>query len=441
MTRRQLLGGVALAGASYWVAPRGTRAAEKAGAVSANEKLDIAVIGIGGRGRANLNGVAKLKDEANIVALCDVDDKRAGDAYRKFPKAEKFYDYRHMFDKMGKSIDGVVISTPDHAHFHPSMVSLQLGKHLYCEKPMAHSVWQSRQMTRLAREKKVATQLGVQRHTIPNMHRVVEIVQSGALGEVKECHAWVGGNRGMPKAPKDYPPVPPHLRWYLWLGQAQDVPYSPAIAPYNWRFWWDYGTGETGNWGCHVLDIPYWALKLQYPNRVSASGPEVHDKGTPRQMATSFRFPKRGDLSEVMLHWYHAKKGPPVLKERGIPHVGTGALFIGSKYILQAEFGKRRLFSLDGKPLDLKELGDIARTVPDSPGFYREWINACKGGEAATCNFDYSGPMAETVLLGNAAYRAGGEAFDWDAEKLEAKGNDKVKPFLSSYTRKGWEIG
>ena len=428
MTRRRMLQTSAATGLGFWVGGTPVPAfSEK----SANEKLNIAVIGIGGRGRANLNGVAR---EGNIVALCDVDDQRAGDAYQAHPKAKKYHDYRRMFDDLEKSIDAVVVSTPDHTHFHTSIAALQLGKHLYCEKPMAHSIWECRRMTDLAREKKVATQLGVQRHTIPNVHRVVELIKSGAIGEVNEVHCWVGGDRGMPGEAKRFPEVPSHLKWDLWLGPTGDRKYSPAYCPYNWRFWWDFGTGETGNWGCHILDIPFWALDLKYPTRVEGSGPPVHPEQTPTSMRTKITFPARGKLPAVDLHWYHTKSGPEIFKKLGIEKFGN-SLFIGSRGVLVTDFRDHKLYPEE----KFADAVPPQAFIPNSPGFYKEWVHAAKGSNIApTCHFDYSGPMAETVLLGNLAYRVG-EAFDWDAENLKAS-SAKAQAHIRKSYRKGWDI-
>ena len=338
-----------------------------------------------------------------------------------------------MLDEMENEIDAVVVSTPDHTHFHPSIMAIEMGKHLYCEKPMAHSVWEVREMTRRAAEKKVATQLGVQRHTIDNVHRVVELVKAGAIGNVTEVHSWVGGSRGMPKVPSDTPPVPDHLKWDLWLGPAKERPYHSAYCPYGWRFWWDFGTGETGNWGCHILDIPFWALDLKFPKRVDASGPPVHAETTPKSMTTRFEFASTSNRGPVTLHWYHGS--PPVLKELGLPGSGNNTLFIGTEGKLLCGFGKRKLYPED----KFAAYDPPAKSIPNSPGFHREWINACKGGEPATCDFAYSGPLTETVLLGNVAYRAGG-GFDWDAEKLKAKGNDKVAEYVKPAYRDGWQV-
>ncbi len=426
LTRRELLRHTALAGASAYVVGSG-----RAFGYAANEKLNIACIGVGGRGAANVNGVSS----ENLVAFCDCDDKRAEKAYKKYPGVKKFRDFRKMFDTMEKGIDAVVLSTPDHTHAHPAIAALRMDKHLYCEKPMAHAIGEVRAMMRIAAERKLATQLGVQRHTIGNMHRVVELIKGGAIGEVRECHAWIGGSRGMPDLPTEFPEVPPHLDWDLWLGPAAERPYSPAYCPYHWRFWWDFGTGETGNWGCHILDIPYWALDLKHAEKVSASGPPVDPQRTSKSMAVRYEFPKRGKLPPLVLHWYHTKSGPPILKEHDLPHFGSGALFVGSEGMLLTDFGKRKLYP----EKKFEGFEPPPQTIPDSPGFYKEWIAACKGGEPATCNFDYSGPMAETVLLGNLAYRIG-EEFTWDADKVESPDCPAVEPHVYPTYRKGWPL-
>jgi len=428
LSRRRFLSKGALTGSALWV----TGSFIKRCQGSPNDKLDIACVGIGGRGRANLNAVAG----ENIVALCDVDDKRAGDAYKRFPWAKKYYDFRVMLDEMGRRIDAVVISTPDHTHFHPAAMAMEAGKHCYLEKPMAHSPWEVRTLTDLAARKKVVTQLGVQRHAMSNMHRVVELVKSGAIGEVREVHAWIGGDRGMPPMPSDFPPVPPHLKWDLWLGPARYRRYSPAYCPYRWRFWWDFGTGETGNWGCHILDISFWALDLKYPVEVEASGPPVDAQRTPKSMHVVYKFPARGKLPPVTLHWYHTKKAPAALSKYGLPKWGN-TLFVGSKGFLLCDFGKRKLYP-EAKFKDYKPPEPF---IPNSPGFHKEWILACKGlaKEPPTCHFGYSGPLTETVLLGNVAYRAG-EGFKWDGVAFKAEAGLKVQGLLHPPFRKGWEI-
>jgi len=428
LSRRFLLKRSAALGAGLWLV--GSRV--KADAVSPNEKLNVAMIGVGGQGEINVKAMARNKT-VNLVAFCDVDEQRAKNVYKQYPKTKKYYDFRRMLDELDDEIDGVVVSTPDHTHFHAAMTVMQHGKHCYCEKPMAHAIGEVRAMTRLAAEKKLATQLGVQRHAIPNVHRVVELVRSGAIGPVRECHAWVGGDRGMPAMPTEFPPVPAHLKWDLWLGPVAERPYSPAYVPYTWRFWWDFGTGEMGNWGCHILDIPFWALGLKYPTRAGASGPPVDPQRTPKSAATWFEFPARGSQPAVKLHWSHTKSGPAVLAEHKMPHFDMGALFVGDDGMLLCNFSKHRLYP-ESKFADFQP---PEPSVPDSPGFYREWVDACRGGPAATCAFDYSGPLAETVLLGNLAYRLGKE-LAWDAESVRATNCPEAEPLWRPTYREGW---
>lgn len=393
-----------------------------------NERLNIACIGVGGRGAANVGGV---KNE-NIVAMVDVDEVRAGKSFEQFPRARRYADFRIMLDEIGKDLDAVVISTPDHSHFHPAYAAMQLGLHLYLEKPMAHNVWETRTLTEYAKKEKLATQLGVQRHTIGNMHRVVELIQSGAIGNVSEVHSWIGGSRGMPPVPTDKPDVPESLNYDLWLGPAQYRPYHPSFCPYGWRFWWDFGTGETGNFGCHILDIPFWSLGLKYPTRVDASGPAVDAERTPKSMHCVYQFSTSNQKSPVELHWYHGT--PAILKEKGLPEKGNNTLFIGDKGMLLCGFGQRKLLPEES----FKDFTPPDQSIPDSPGFHKEWIAACKGGDAATCDFEYSGPLTETVLLGNVAYRAGG--FDWDAKGLTTGDNKNAQALIKESYRPGWEI-
>ena len=395
---------------------------------AANDKLNVACIGVGGQGAGHCRAMLGQ----NLIAIADVDEKRAGGNWSAVPSNRRYHDYRKMFDEVGSQLDAVVISTPDHTHFHPAHIAMQLGLHTYVEKPLTHNVWECRTLTELARQKKLATQLGTQRHTIDNMRRVAELIKSGAIGSVTEVYCWVGGNRGMPNVPTDEPKVPDHLKYDQWVGPAEYRPYHPSFCPYGWRFWWDYGTGETGNWGCHILDIPFWALDLKYPTRVDATGPEVDPERTPRSMEVTYQFPTRDELPPVTLHWMHGT--PKILSERGLPGRGNNTLFVGEEGMLLCGFDSRRLLPAE-KFADFKHPDSF---LPRQGDFRGQWIAACQGGEPASCNFDYSGPLTETVLLGNVAYRAGG--FDWDAANLKAKGNDKAQELIREPYRRGWEI-
>lgn len=396
---------------------------------SPNEKLNVACIGVGGRG----SGHCRAMQRQNLVAIADVDEKRAGKNWQSVPSERRYHDFRKLFDEVGSKLDAVVISTPDHTHFHPAYIAMQLGLHTYIEKPLAHNVWETRTLTDLAQEKKLATQLGTQRHAMDNMSRVVELIQSGAIGPVSEVYSWIGSSRGMPKIPNETPDVPSHLKYDLWVGPAESRPYHPSFCPYGWRFWWDYGTGETGNWGCHVLDIPFWALDLKYPTRVDADGPDVDPERSPKSMSVTCQFPARGDQPPVTLHW---SQGAPkeALKKHGVSKVKGNTVFIGSKGMLMCDFGSRKLLP----EKSFADFGPPERFLPKQGGFMNQWIDACKGGQPASCNFGYGGPLTETVLLGNVAYRAGG--FDWDAESLTAKGNAQAQALVRESYRKGWEI-
>ncbi|MBV10004.1 MAG: NADH-dependent dehydrogenase [Rubinisphaera sp.] len=396
---------------------------------SANEKINIACIGVGGRGFSNVNGCSK----ENLVAFCDVDENRAGKAYEKFPGVPQFSDFRKMFDEMENEIDAVVVSTPDHTHFHPSMWALLRDKHLYCEKPLAHNVWETRTITDTARERVLATQLGAQRHAKQNMRRVVEEIQAGVIGDVLEVYSWVGSSRGMPSPITSSQPVPDTLDWNLWLGPTTaERGYTDKLCPYEWRFWWDYGTGETGNWGCHILDIPFWALDLKYPTQVEASGPEVDPERTPKSMTTQFEFPANEKRPAVTLHWSQGK--PEFAEKKKYDVKGLNTIFVGTKGNLACGFDNRKLFPAD----QFEDYKAPEKTIPDSPGFYQEWFNAIRGGEPASCNFDYTGPLSETVMLGNVAYRGGG--FVWDSQTLKTVGNEQAQQLIREDYRKGWDI-
>jgi predicted dehydrogenase len=403
-----------------------------------SERLNLAVVGLGGQGGANYSAVRKHQ---NIVALCDVDDKRAGKAYEESPKAKKFYDFRTMFDEMESKIDAVVVSTPDHAHFHPAYWALTRKKHLYLEKPLAHSVWEIRTLCDLAAENKLATQLGAQRHALEGLRGGVEIVRSGVLGKITEVHSWIGTSRGMHDIPIEGGTPPESLKWDLWLGPVSaHHEYSAEYVPYNWRFWWDFGTGEAGNWGCHILDIPYWALDLKYPTRVEGSGPPPDAARTPKSMATRLDFPATDTRGPVALHWYQGM--PPIvaklIKENDLGKKANSCnnLFIGSEGMLFCGFDKNHVLLPEKKFAGHK----VPRTFTPSPGFHEEWFEAIRGGKPATCNFGYSGPMAESVILANVAYRVKGK-FNWDAKTLKPEDNPAAEKLIRPTFRKGWEVG
>jgi len=401
-----------------------------------SDKLNLAVIGVGGQGSSNLGGVRSQ----NLVAFCDVDETRAAKAFTQFPNVRRFTDFRRMFDALEKEIDAVVISTPDHTHFHPAWWAMERGKHVYLEKPLAHEVEEVRRLTEAARAKKLATQLGSQRHAAAALRAGVEFARSGMLGTITEVHSWISSSRGMPTPQTETLPVPQGLDWDLWLGPVAERPYTKGFAPYDWRFWWEFGTGETGNWGCHILDIPFWALELAHPVHVVGSGPEPDRLRTPKSLVSRLDFPARTSaagksLPPVSVHWYQGT--PPVLEARGIDRKAAdkkNTLFIGTEGMLLCGFNDWLL--LPGETF--ASVKSPPQTFPKSPGFHREWLDACRGGTPATCNFDYTGPLAESVLLANIAYRVQGE-FDWDAKAMKSS-RDDVNQMLRREYRRGWEV-
>jgi predicted dehydrogenase len=314
---------------------------------------------------------------------------------------------------------------------------------------MAHNVWEARKLTELAASKGLATQLGMQRHTKDNMHRVTELIRAGTIGDVTEVHSWVSSSRGMVPRLTEPQTIPDTLDYDLWLGPVEHRPYDSKITPYGWRFWWDFGTGEAGNWGCHILDIPFAALDLDYPTHVGATGPEPHPEMTTKAMHSWFKFPAKGSRKALDLHWYQAPSGPAILKELGLSRGGKNTLFIGTDGLLLCGFDERELFQKDSEGNWVTKLThedamgfDVPeKTVPDSPGFHNEWLNACKGASTpATCHFGYTGPLSETVLLANAAYRSQ-SSFDWDHKTMTCIDAPAAQAHIKPTYKKGWEIG
>ncbi len=405
----------------------------------ANEKLNIAGIGVGGRGAADINGVAS----ENIIALCDTDEKRSAQTFQRFPKAKRYKDFRKMFDELHSQIDAVVIGTPDHTHAPAGMTAMKLGKHCYCEKPLTHDVYEARMMATIAREKNLVTQMGTQIHAGGNYRRVVELIWKGAIGAVREVHVWLGAkfsgppkptDMSQPDAPTEFYPVPETLDWDLWLGPASYRPYNPTYAPFGWRYWWNFANGQLGDFFCHYCDLAFWALKLRHPISVAAEGP-VHPESTARWTIARQEYPARGDLPPVSLTWYNGGGYPAMVKEKKIPQWGNAVLFIGSKGMLIADYGKHKL-------LPEEKFADFQRPepfIPDSIGHHREWIEACKTGGPTTCNFDYSGALTEAALLCNVALRTG-KKLTWDARTLKAVGCPEADKFIRRKYRAGWTL-
>ena len=412
----------------------------------ANERLNVALIGVGGRGRANLNGV---KSE-NIVALCDVNRAAVDQAAATYPEARRESDFRKLFDKAA-AFDAVVVSTCEHTHAFATLAALQLGKHVYCEKPLTHNIWEARVIREAAGKAKVATQMGTQIHAGDNYRRVVELIQTGAIGPVREAHVWVSRAWGLQSAedakangdivhvtdvPKESVAPPPELDWDLWLGPAPARPFHPVYVPGpKWYRWWAFGNGTMSDLGSHWNDLPFWALKLKAPLAVEASGPPPHPEIAPASMQAAYEYGPRGDMPAVKLTWYQGANKPRPWTEKAIPQWPNGVLFVGDKGMLLSDYGRHVL-------LPEKDFADFKRPepfIPKSLGHYAEWIHACKTGAPTTCNFEYAGWLTEANHLGNVAYRAG-QRLEWDAANLRATNCPAADAFIRREYRKGWTL-
>jgi predicted dehydrogenase len=430
ISRRRMLKSTAFAGVAIWASGSGLHGQTR----SPNEKLNLAGIGVGGRGGDDVNGCAS----ENFVALCDVDDRRAGGTFEKHPKAKKYRDFRKMLHELDKQIDAVVIGTPDHSHAPPAALAMKMGKHCYCEKPLTRFVYETRVLTELAAKNKLATQLGTQIHAGDNYRRVVELVQSGAIGPVRQVEVQFPRGLGGMDRPTDTPPVPEGLDWDLWLGPAAYRPYSPAYVPASWRAWWAFANGTLGDFGCHYMDLPYWALKLKYPTSVEAQAPvPPHPETTAPVLTVRYEFPARGDLPPVTMTWRNGgdENLPPIIKEKSLPNWGAAVLFAGDKGMLLANYSKHQLLP----EADFAGFKPPEPTIPASIGHHQEWIRACKTGEPTTCSFDYSGPLTETVLLGNVSYRVGSK-LEWDAASLKATNCPEADKLIKLEYREGWTL-
>lgn len=397
---------------------------------SPNEKLNIACIGTANRAAADVDGV---KGE-NIVALCDVDKNYLSRAAAQFPNARTYADYRELLAKEAGKLEAVVVGTADHHHAPASLRAIRAGLHVYCEKPLTHTVQEARLVAEAAKQHGVATQLGTQIHAENNYRRVVEIIQAGAIGDVTEAHVWVGKGWGGGDRPEGSQEPPATLSWDLWLGPAPVRPFWPGIYhPANWRRWWDFGQGTLGDMACHYMDLPFWALKLRHPISCEAEGPPVHPETCPLGLIVRYEFPAREGLPPVRLTWYDGNRIPKEVAGEKVP--GSGVMFIGSEGKMYADYSRYRLFPSE----KFANYQPPQPTIPPSIGHHAEWIKACKDGSPTTCNFDYSGALTEAVLLGNVAYRTG-QKLAWDAKQLVATNCPAADKYIRKTYRAGWEV-
>lgn len=433
ISRRSFLKTGAVAAAGLTIVP-GSVLGKSFGYTAPSDKLNIAGIGVGGMGRRNL---ANMNTE-NIVALCDVDWHYADKTFKDYPKAKRFKDWRVMFDEMGKSIDAIMVATPDHTHAGVTAHAITLGKHCYTQKPLTHSVYESRLLTKLAKKYKVATQMGNQGNSFDWCRQIAEWIQSGVIGDVYEVHCWTDRPiwpQGLMK-PNDTPKCPKTLDWDLWIGPAQKRPYNPVYTPWNWRGWWDFGTGAFGDMACHVLDPVYKSLKLGYPDRIQGRSTQINTESAPQSEVVEFRFPARDNLPkvalpEVKVYWYDGGMLPqrPDLLPDGVDMMRDGlggCIFVGTKDTLICDCGGFNSRLLSGR---VPQVAPYLRRIPNATGYFdgfheQDWIRACKESPEnrveGTSNFAYSGPFNEMVLLGVLAIRLQGlnKKLMWDAQNM-----------------------
>jgi len=411
-----------------------------------NNKLNLAIIGTGGRGGSNMNSVAS----ENIAALCDVNARSLDAAAAMHPAARKVADFRKLFDRP-QDFDAVVVSTCEHTHAFATMLALKHRKHVYCEKPLTHNIWEARQIREAAANAKVATQMGIQIHATENYRQVAELVQAGIIGPVSEAHVWVSRAWGQQSEddakrhkdivfitdrPKAAEPVPPGLDWDLWLGPAPERPFHSVYFPGpKWYRWWDFGSGTMSDLGSHWNDLPFWALKLQAPVSVEASGPLPHPELAPASMSATYEYARRGELPPVKMTWHQGESKPEIWKNKRIPQWDSGCLFIGSKGMLLADNGKHVLLP----EADFAGVQRPTPTIPRSLGHHEEWLDACKTGKSPSANFDYSGWLTEANHLGNVAYRTGKKLL-WDSKLLKATNAPEADKIIRRVYRKGWQL-
>jgi predicted dehydrogenase len=454
MSRRQLLGSAVAAGAftivpSYVLGVNGQK--------PPSEKLNIATIGVGGMGGNNTRRCADAGE--NIVALCDVDEKLPGTVrvFNEYPNAKKYKDFRKMLEEQ-KDIDAVIVATPDHTHAVAAMMAIKMGKHVYVQKPMTHTVYEARKLTEAARQYKVATQMGNQGHSGEGIRLMCEWIWDGAIGPVREVHSWTNRPvwaQGIDR-PKETPPVPEGFDWDLWLGPAPERPYNPAYHPFAWRAWVDFGCGALGDMACHILDPAFWALKLKYPVSVQASlsmrmsGQGWEKVGVretyPQASIVRYKFPAREGMPEVKVMWYDGgmmPERPEELEEgRQMGDEDGGVLFIGDKGKLMCGcYGSNPRLIPETKMEDYKR---PAKTLPrikeGVDGHEKSWIEACKGGPAASSNFDYSGPFTETVVMGNLAMLNPYKVLQWDGVNMRFTNDETANEFVNPPYRPGWTL-
>ena len=431
ISRKDFLKNTGAAAAGFTILP--STVVSGLGHQAPSDKLNIAGIGVGGMGRSNLGNM----NTENIVALADVDWDYAAKTFEDYPKAQKYKDYRRMFDDMADDIDAVVVATPDHTHYVAAAEAMRRGKHVYVQKPLTHSIYEARKLKQIADETGVVTQMGNQGNSGDGIRKVCEWIWDGQIGEVKEAHAWTNRPiwpQGLQR-PTETPSTPPTLDWDLFIGPAPWRPYHPAYTPWNWRAWWDYGTGALGDMGCHIVDPVFKALQLGQPNSIEGSSSQVNTESAPLAEKVTYQFPGRPKKNEVEMPplkftWYDGGLLPE--RPEGIPDGktmgdgGGGAMFVGSEGTLICSTYGRNPYIV-GREDNPPEVSESFRRIPKAMngGHEKDWIRACKEPEGdrtlPSSNFSYASPLTEVVLMGNLAVRLQGlkRTLQWDGEAME----------------------
>jgi len=446
ISRRKFLATTATAAAAFTIVPRHVLGGP--GYRAPSDKLNIACVGVNGKGQSDIQSVST----ENIVALCDVDDERLATTLKedgaKNPqllKAPKYRDFRVMLDKE-KSIDAVTVSTPDHTHAIVAMTAMHMGKHVFVQKPLTHTIYEARMLSKAARETGVVTQMGNQGHASEGARLINEWIADGAIGDVTEVHAWTNRPvwpQGIER-PDTLPSVPPTLDWNLWIGPSPWRPYHPAYHPFAWRGWFDFGTGTIGDMGAHLLDQPFWALDLGAPTTVEASSTEVLKETFPRSSIVRFGFPKRGDKPPVTLTWYDSGLRPARPEElepgRRMGDGDGGVIFVGTKgKLMHGTYASSPRLIPETK---MQEYKRPAKSIPRSPGIHEEWIEAIKSGKKSTTDFSYASALTEMMLLGNIAIRTAKEnvILQWDSAALRVTNLLAANEFIQMPYREGWSL-
>ncbi len=426
------------------VVPRHTVA--RSGQIPPSEKINIAGIGVGGMGAGDINAVAGLG--TNIVALCDVDERRARGTFEKFPQAKRYRDFRKMLDEMHQQIQAVVVATPDHVHAVAAMAAIQRGKHVYCEKPLAHSVYECRALVKAAQEKNVVTQLGNQGHSFDSIRTFCEWIWDGAIGKVHTIHAGCAAvNSAVDALPrlKEEHPVPPELDWDLWLGPAKYRRYHPAYLPGAWRGWTPFGNGTVGDWVCHVVDPVFWALDLGAPSTIEAKvkdyDPKTQGDAFPKGEVIRYEFPAKGDRNPITLYWYSGTEPIPRVPdlEPDRNPVQTGAFVIGDKGTIM--YGSHGAGGVRIVPESkMREYKLPEKKLPRVPGHHHDWITAIREGRKAGSDFSYGGPLTEIAMLGVIAIRFHGTKLQWDAQAVRFTNCEEANAWINPPYREGWKL-